>query len=37
MEMFGITKNDLVPEIDTLAGAATFLDVLEDTTISMMA
>ncbi|MBS7619024.1 DsrE/DsrF/DrsH-like family protein [Candidatus Bathyarchaeota archaeon] len=36
MEMFGITKNDLIPEVDTFAGAATFLDVAEDSKISMM-
>lgn len=36
MEMFGIAKNDLIPEVDTFAGAATFLDVAEDAKISMM-
>jgi len=26
MEMFGIKKEDLIPEVDQIAGAATFLD-----------
>jgi len=26
MEMFGVKKEDLIPEVDQIAGAATFLD-----------
>jgi len=26
MEMFGIKREDLIPEVDQIAGAATFLD-----------
>jgi peroxiredoxin family protein len=35
MEMFGIKKEDLIPEVDELAGAATFLEVASqaDTTL----
>lgn len=36
MEMFDIAKNDLIPEVDAFAGAATFLDVAEGAAISMM-
>jgi len=36
MEMFGIKKEDLIPEVDTLAGAATFLDVAADADITLM-
>ena len=35
MEMFGITKEDLIPEVDSLAGAATFLDVAADADITL--
>jgi len=35
MEMFGITREDLIPEVDTLAGAATFLDVAADADITL--
>ena len=35
MEMFGIKKEDLIPEVDEIAGAAAFLDVAStaDTTL----
>jgi len=36
MEMFGITKDDLIPEVDTLAGAATFLDVAANADITLI-
>lgn len=36
MAMFDITKEDLIPEVDTLAGAATFLDVAADADISLI-
>ena len=36
MEMFGITKDDLIPEVDTLAGAATFLDIAADADITLI-
>jgi peroxiredoxin family protein len=35
MKMFGITKEDLIPEVDSLAGAATFLDVAADADITL--
>ena len=35
MEMFGITKENLIPEVDKLAGAATFLDVAADADITL--
>ena len=35
MEMLGITKEDLIPEVDSLAGAATFLDVAADADITL--
>jgi peroxiredoxin family protein len=35
MQMFGITRDDLIPEVDTLAGAATFLDVAADADIKL--
>jgi peroxiredoxin family protein len=35
MEMFDITKEDLIPEVDQLAGAATFLDVAADADVTL--
>ena len=35
MEMFDIKKEDLIPEVDKLAGAATFLDVAADADVSI--
>ena len=35
MEMFDIKKEDLIPEVDTLAGAATFLDIAADADITL--
>jgi peroxiredoxin family protein len=36
MEMFGIKKEDLIPEVDSLAGAATFLDIASDADITLL-
>jgi len=36
MEMFGIKREELIPEVDTLAGAATFLDVASDADITLL-
>ena len=36
MEMFGIKKEVLIPEVDSLAGAATFLDVASDADITLL-
>ena len=35
MEMFGITKDDLIPEVDKIAGAAAFLDIAADADITL--
>ena len=35
MEMFDIKKEDLIPEVDHLAGAATFLDVAAEADITL--
>jgi len=35
MEMFGIKKEDLIPEIDEMAGAATFLTIAADADIQL--
>lgn len=36
MEMFGIKKEDLIPEVDELAGAATFLNVAADADVQIL-
>ncbi|MFA5364517.1 MAG: DsrE/DsrF/DrsH-like family protein [Candidatus Bathyarchaeia archaeon] len=36
MQMFGITKEDLIPEVDQIAGAAAFLDIAADADISLL-
>jgi len=36
MQWFGIKKEDLIPEVDQIAGAATFLDIASDANISLM-
>jgi peroxiredoxin family protein len=36
MEMFGIKKESLIPEVDKLAGASTFLDVASDADITLL-
>jgi peroxiredoxin family protein len=36
MQMFGITKQDLIPEVDQIAGAAAFLDIASDADISLL-
>jgi peroxiredoxin family protein len=35
MEMFNIKKEDLIPEVDRMAGAATFLDIAADADVSL--
>ena len=35
MEMFNVKREDLIPEVDSLAGAATFLDIAADADISL--
>jgi peroxiredoxin family protein len=35
MEMFDVKKEDLIPEVDKLAGAATFLDVAADADVTL--
>ena len=36
MEMFGITKESLIPEVDQIAGAAAFLDIASNADISLL-
>lgn len=36
MEMFGVTKETLIPEVDKIAGAAAFLDLASDADISLL-
>ncbi len=36
MEMFGVTKDTLIPEVDQIAGATAFLDIAADADISML-
>ncbi len=36
MEMFGIKREDLIPEVDELAGAATFLGVAADANVTLL-
>jgi peroxiredoxin family protein len=36
MEMFGVTKDVLIPEVDQIAGAAVFLDIAVDADISLL-
>ncbi len=31
MELFGLTRDDLIPEVEDIVGAATFLDIAADT------
>jgi peroxiredoxin family protein len=35
MEMFGIKKEDLIPEVDEIAGAAAFLEIAADAEITL--
>ena len=35
MEMFGVKKDDLIPEIDSMVGAATFLNIAADANITL--
>ena len=36
MKMFGVKREDLIPEVDEIAGAATFLDVAADADIQLV-
>jgi len=36
MEMFGVKKEDLIPEVDEIAGASTFLDLASDADITLL-
>jgi len=36
MEMFGVKKEDLIPEVDEIAGAAAFLDVASTADITLL-
>ncbi len=36
MEMFGVTKDTLIPEVDKIAGAAAFIDIAADADISLL-
>jgi peroxiredoxin family protein len=36
MKMFGIKEEDLIPEVDAIAGAAAFLDVASDADITLL-
>jgi peroxiredoxin family protein len=36
MKMFGIKEEDLIPEVDAIAGAAGFLDVASDADITLL-
>jgi len=36
MEMFGIKKEDLIPEVDEIAGAAAFLEIASDADITLL-
>ncbi|MDH5437695.1 MAG: DsrE/DsrF/DrsH-like family protein [Candidatus Bathyarchaeota archaeon] len=35
MEMFGVKKEDLIPEVDEIAGAATFLDLASTADVTL--
>jgi peroxiredoxin family protein len=36
MEMFGVTKETLIPEVDQIAGAAAFLDIAADAETTLL-
>jgi peroxiredoxin family protein len=36
MEMFGVKKEDLIPEVDEIAGATAFLDLASDADITLL-
>ena len=36
MEMFGIRKEDLIPEVDEIAGAAAFLEVASEADVTLL-
>jgi peroxiredoxin family protein len=35
MEMFGIKKEDLIPEVDKIIGAATFLEIASQADVTL--
>jgi peroxiredoxin family protein len=35
MQLTGLTKEDLIPEVDDLIGAATFVDLSKDATVTL--
>jgi len=35
MEMFGVKKEDLISEVDKIAGAAAFLDIASDADVTL--
>ena len=35
MEMFGVKRDDLVPEVDSMVGAATFLNIAADADVTL--
>ena len=35
MEMFGVKRDDLVPEVDSMVGAATFLNIAADSDVNL--
>jgi peroxiredoxin family protein len=36
MEMFGIKREDLIPEVDEMAGATTFLNIAKDADVTLL-
>jgi peroxiredoxin family protein len=36
MEMFGVKKEDLIPEVDQIAGAVAFLDIASDADTTLL-
>ncbi|GAI05955.1 unnamed protein product [marine sediment metagenome] len=36
MEMFSVKKEDLIPEVDEIAGASAFLDLASDADITLL-
>jgi len=36
MEMFGVKKEDLIPEVDQIAGAAAFLDIASEADMTLL-
>jgi peroxiredoxin family protein len=36
MEMFGVKREELIPEVDEMAGATTFLNVAQDADVTLL-